>query len=66
MSGVQGAVPPEGESPECVDDGGGHNPNPDDDSMAGAVENAKRVENDLRDIVMLRQAEERMATRQSQ
>ena len=43
-----------------------HSTNFDDDSMANAVENDEEVEDDLRDIVMLYQVEERKAARQRQ
>ena len=42
-----------------------HSTNFDDDSIASAVDNDEEVENDLRDIVILYQVEERKAARQT-
>ena len=63
---VQGAVPPQGEqmaySPTSSEGSLGHSLH-DDDSMAGAVENDEEIEDDLQDIVMLYQVEERVRGR---
>ena len=65
---VQGALPPPGEpvvySPTSPGGSPDHSTNLDNDSMAGAVENDEEVEDDLRDLVMLYQGEERKAARQ--
>ena len=57
----QGAAHPQGEpvvySPTLPGGSPGHSTNYDDDSIAGAVENDKEVEVDLRDIVILHQVE---------